>query len=239
MRPRIRLLSAFLAVAAIALVVAASTTWEPPEVPAPSEMAQTTSAAPRLRENCESSGGTYARTVTCYWTMILDDGRKLAWPWPDPSGGVRRVEKYLRGNAPITVRFWQGRIYEIAVKDGHVYLAYADTAGWERGRQAFWLGIGVLVAVAAVVRVVLQLAELRNAVAAHRWGRFRFTLEAVSGIGALLLPLVGSGRTWWAVTALGLFAAAAGGLGRLVPPSRRVTCEPAIAAPSSSSVRPC
>jgi len=182
----------------------AARTYEAPWVPPLGEMAEQTAAAVRLRERCERSGGGSKGdgTVTCYWTLELADRTTLSWPWPDPSGGVAGVDRYLRENGPITVRHWQGTVYQIVTNDGHPYLEYSDAAGWERFRQRIWIWAGVLVAALGAARVALEVVRLQSVVSPGRWQGTANVLDGVTLYGGLILPLAGTdriGRSWpWA-----------------------------------------
>jgi hypothetical protein len=201
-------------------------TYKAPLVPPLAEMSGMTVANPRLTERCESSGTGAARTTTCYWRLRLDNSETLAWPWPDPTGGVKSVDSYLRKAAPLRVRFWEGTVFEITDRDGNTFLDYTDAAAWERSRQVLWLFTGAVVVVSSTVRVGLELSRLRSDVDYRRSERCACWLDGISVAGALLQFLVGRGRTWHAVVFLGLFAGVADLLGRRVTPPLGSTCEP-------------
>lgn len=223
-----RLLIAFLVIGTAALLLLVVTTYEPRRVARVSDMAEATVAHPRMKERCETSGGAGgARTTTCYWTLTLDDKKKLSWPWPDPRGDVRAADAYLRTVSPIRVRFWRGTVYEIRENDGEVYLHYDDAAGWERGRQLFWLATGTAVVFAGGCRVAVELVRLQRGFPAFRHEERIAWLDGISVVGALSLLCAGEGRIWWGAIGLGLFAGAADLLGRAAPPPAGGRCEPA------------
>ena len=120
-------------------------------------------------------------------------------------------------------------MFEIRENDGEVYLDYDDAAGWERGRQLFWIVVGVVVLIAGVVRIAMELIRLHRGGPMHLCEERVAWLNGISVLGALCLLLAGEGRVWWGVIALGLFAGGADLLGRLVPPRAGGRCEPARA----------
>jgi hypothetical protein len=225
MRPGTRLLSLFIVLGTTALLSLVMATYESPFVPPRQDMETASAANPRVTEHCETSGGAGgARKTTCYWTLRLDGDRRLAWPWPDPSGSVKETDAYLRQNAPITVRFWHGTVFEIEEADGHVYLSYDGAAAWEIGRQWFWIGVGVLVAVVSTARIGIELCRLQSAAVAGRSDQPVDALRWVSLVAGLTLPLARGDRIWWAMIALAGFSGVTDLVVQRVPVEKGLTC---------------
>ena len=211
----VRLLGCLLVGGMATLVVLAVRDYQPPGVPSLEEMATATAASPRLTERCETSGR-YYKTTTCYWTLILDDGSRLAWPWPyEPGDGPKRVQQYLRDAGPITVRSWRGTAFHIQVADGAVYVDYGDAAGWERGRQIFWTVVSAIVAAAAVVRIGLEIVRLGRGMDAASREDLAVSLTMICVVGALMLLFLADRRRWPVIVLAG-FAGGAEPLSRLV-----------------------
>jgi hypothetical protein len=198
--------------AASVLLVLTVRTGALPDVPPLSTMPSVTARATKLHEECVTSGQ-YAKTTTCYWDLSLDDGSRLDWPWPvHPGSGRKRVEQYLREAGPLTIHHWRGRIFQIGVRGGSVYISYADAASSERDRQWFWLASGVVVAAAGLIRIGVEVRRLarRDDSPSADWVD---GLGWACGLGAPVLLIFGS-RTWWPVLALAALAIVAEPLDR-------------------------
>ena len=201
--PAVRILSGLYVAGAAALLLLAAQTAEPPRVPPQAAMPSVTAGVTRIDEECSTSGS-YAKTTWCYWFVSLDDGTDVGWPWPhEPGAGRKEVEQYLRAAGPVTVHHWRGTAFQIAVRDGSVYVDYDGAASWERFHQWIRVGAGVGVAAAAVVRIAIEIRRLHRGEVAPDWDSApALTLTCLLGAPLLLLD-----RPWWPVIALALVAA--------------------------------
>jgi hypothetical protein len=201
--PAVRILSGLYVAGAAALLLLAGRTAEPPQVPPLEAMRSVTAGITGIEEQCSTSG-TYAKTTWCYWFVSLDDGTDVGWPWPhEPGAGRKEVERYLRDAGPVTVHHWRGTAFQIAVRDGSVYVDYEGAASWERWQQWIRVGAGIGVAAAAVVRIAIEIRRLHRGEVAPDWdGAPALTLTCLLGAPFLLLD-----RPWWPVIALALVAA--------------------------------
>ena len=120
-----------------------------------------------------------------------------------------QVGAYLRTNAPITVRFWQGKVFQIVTNDGKVYLDYDDAAGLERGLQLVWVWLGVVVAAASTANIGPGVWWLQGRTIPEKVEELPVVLYGVMLVGGLILCL-DRGRVWWGVLGLALFSAATG-----------------------------
>jgi len=91
-------------------------------IPALDELEVARGPVERVTERCEGSGSATGYPVTCYWTVVIG-GRRLSWPWIDPSGRPVETEAYLQRHGPVTVWLDGDTIYQIALDDGNVYLS--------------------------------------------------------------------------------------------------------------------
>ena len=211
--PAVRILIGLYVAGAATLLLLAARTAEPPRVPPLAAMRTVTARVTGIDEECSTSG-MYAKTTWCYWDVSLDNGTAVDWPWPlEPGAGRKETEQYLRDASPVTVHHWQGTAYQIAVRDGSVYVGYDGAASWERWRQWISLGAGVGLAAAALVRIAIEIRRLhRNAPAPDCDTAPMLTLTCLAGAPLLLLD-----RPWWPVIALALLAAG------LEPTDRRLS----------------
>lgn len=200
----VRILVGLYVAGASTLLILAARTAERPRVPPLTEMSTLTARVTGIDEECSTSG-TYAKTTWCYWDVSLDNGTEVDWPWPlEPGSGRKETEQYLREAGPVTVHLWRGTAYQIAVRDGSVYVGYDGAASWERWRQWIALGAGVGVAGAATIRIAIEVRRLhRDDVTPDCDGAPALTLACLAGAPLLLL----ADRPWWPVIALALLAA--------------------------------
>ena len=222
-----RLQLGLLVCGAVTLLVLVARTYEPPFVAPVAEMATSVATTPRLSEHCQGGGGSTYSPPTCFWTLELDDGTRLGWPWPDPNGRIGRVQRYLRENGPIQVRFWRGTVYQIVVRGGHTYLDYGDAAASERSRQWFWIVAGLVVLACSTVRIVLEVSRVRRGIMTDKQDALARCLDLACAGGGLLLLAARGERIWWSVIALAAFSLAADVVGRRLPLQWTSTCEPA------------
>lgn len=119
--------------------------------------------------------------------------------------------EYLRANGPITVRFWNGSLYQVELHDGQVYLDYGDVYDSEWMKQ--WIGVilGFLVAAMSLLRIGLELRYLQDPETAKRAGELGACLGILCLGAALLVAVFGWPRMWIGVIGLALFAALAPG----------------------------
>ena len=187
--------------ATVVLLVVVLHTRPEPHVPSLEEMPFTRVAAPHLDERCSPTGGVpglLAGEKRCHWTLKLDDGRPLEWPWADPGGDASEVGDYFSFYAPISVRHWQGTVYHIAVND-RVFLDYGDAAHRELDVQQVEVGLGLIIALLAAATLAWQVAALWGVVThpgPHRLG-VRMVWICIGG-GALLVVATAP-RIWWPV----------------------------------------
>lgn len=212
-----RLRGGLLLAGTMVLLVVAVMTFPVPGIPSLSEMDKATAPAPRVTVACRTTWAGDIPSETCYWTLRLDDGKELSWPWPKPKDSSGQVREYLRANGPITVHFWNGMLYQIELHDGEVYLGYGDVYDSETEKQ--WIGVilGFFVAVMSLLRIVLELRHRRDPQTATRAEELGAYLGIFCLGGALLVAAFGWPRMWVGVIGLALFAA-------LAPCTARTPC---------------
>ena len=209
--PRTRLGTGLLLAGTMVLLVVAVTTFPIPGIPSLSEMDKATASGPRVIVKCRTTWVGDIPSETCSWTLRLDDGKELYWPGAKAKESSGQVREYLRANGPITVRFWNGTVYQIELHDGEVYLDYGDVYDSQWMKQ--WVGVivGFLVAAMSLLRIALELRYLQDPDTAQGAGELGACLGILCLGGALLVPVFGWPRTWIGAIGLALFAALAPG----------------------------
>lgn len=207
--PGTGLFAGLLLAGTIVLLVVAVKTFPAQGIPPLSEMEKATAAAPRVLVDCQTTWMGDIPSETCYWTLRLDDGRDLSWPWAKTKDSAGQVRDYLRANGPISVRFWNGTLFQIELHDGAVYLDYDDVHESKSLNQRMGVILGSVVAAMSLLCVGLELRYLQDPYTEMRAGELGAYVGLVCLGGAMLVAVAGTHRTWTGVVGLALFAAIA------------------------------